>query len=225
VTALLDERRIRATFFCTHAGVQVSGHERALHPNFRRSRNTTAEAVAAPKTEDGDFYRSIIAATREFCPEAVGVRSHSLFTDSDLLPIYRDAGLEYDSSYMLPLAPGLAPVLRGSAILEIPAFYMDHWDLSERATNLTIQDLHLERPGLKVTIFHPNLIYLNAATRSDIEAGRPHYHDPEWLLAHRNSNRGVRTLFIELLDEIARDASRNPVMSDINEAWRAHAAL
>lgn len=121
---------------------------------------------------------------------------------------------------MLPLTPGLAPVWRGSGILEIPACYMDHWDLNEQATKLTIQDLHLERPGLKVTIFHPNLIYLNAATRSDIEAGKLHYHDPEWLLAHRNPGRGVRTLFIDLLDEIARGTSPNPVMSDVNSAWR-----
>ena len=221
MVALLDERRVHATFFCTHSGVQVTGHERALHPNFRRTGNTTTDAAAAPILDDRAFYRSIVSATREFCPEAVGVRSHSLFTDSDLLPIYRDAGLEYDSSYMLPLAPGLAPVLRGSGILEIPAFYMDHWDLNESATSLTIQDLHLERPGLKVTIFHPNLIFLNAGTKSEIESSKSHYHDPEWLLTHRNPGRGVRTLFIELLDEIARGAAPNPVMSDVNSAWRA----
>ena len=37
---MLDERRLRATFFCTKPGVEVPGHERALHPNFRRTGDT-----------------------------------------------------------------------------------------------------------------------------------------------------------------------------------------
>src|SRR5260370_29652209 len=36
----LDERGLKATFFCTHDGIAVSGHERALHPNFRHSGDT-----------------------------------------------------------------------------------------------------------------------------------------------------------------------------------------
>ena len=133
VVQMLDDRRLRATFFCTHHGIEVGAHERALHPNFRRSGNTMVGADAATM-DDRAFYSFVVSATRTFCPEAVGVRSHSLLTDSNLLPVYRDAGLEYDSSYMLPLASGLAPAWRGSGILEIPIYYMDHWDLSERAT-------------------------------------------------------------------------------------------
>jgi hypothetical protein len=171
--------------------------------------------------EDRAFYRSIVSATREFCPEAVGVRSHSLFTDSDLLPVYRDAGLEYDSSYMLPLTTGLAPVWKGSGILEIPVYYMDHWDLKERATTLTVADLRLESPGLKVAIFHPNIVFLNASSIQEIENSRSYYHDAEWLLDNRSPGRGARTLFLELLDELARGQLPNPVMSDINSAWRA----
>ena len=217
---MLDERGILATFFCTHDGIDVGGHERALHPNFRRSGNTMVEADAATM-DDRAFYAFIVSATRTFCPEAVGVRSHSLLTDSNLLPIYRDAGLEYDSSYMLPLAPGLAPAWRGSGILEIPIYYMDHWDLSERATGFGLSGLRLEQPGLKVLTFHPNLIFLNAASERDATGSKAHYNDPDWLLAHRHTGRGVRSLFIEVLDDVARAKSTCPVLSDINVEWRA----
>ena len=33
---LFREHGIAATFFVTHAGVLAPGHERGLHPNFRR---------------------------------------------------------------------------------------------------------------------------------------------------------------------------------------------
>jgi hypothetical protein len=220
VVRLLDEREIRATFFCTHQGIKVPGHERALHPNFRRSRNSPLSSISTETlAADSPFYRFVVSATRAFCPEAVGVRAHSLFFDTDLLTIYRDAGLEYDSSSMLPLAPDLAPVWRGSGILELPAYYMDHWDLREQATGLDLTALRLGRRGLKVLVFHPNLIYLNATTESDYEDSRPRYDDPEWLLAHRNSGNGVRAMFVKLLDWLTQRESP-PVLSDLNERWR-----
>lgn len=217
---LLDDRKVPATFFCTDAGIVVPGHERALHPNFRRSGNTVAMAKGADPLDDRTFYRAMIEAARELVPEATGVRSHSLITDSDLLPLYRDAGLEYDSSYMLPLAPGLAPASRGSGILEIPLYYMDHWDLREQATGFEIAGLGIERPGLKVFAFHPNLVFMNARTMDDVSAMRSHYHDPEWLSDHRREGRGVRTMFIELLDEIAARDSAAPLLAEVNASWR-----
>src|SRR6185503_18972643 len=80
VRGLLDDHGVRATFFCTHAGIEVPRHERALHPNFRRTGNSILSS--APPEELGDdrvFYQFVVDATRRFCPEAVGVRTHSLF--------------------------------------------------------------------------------------------------------------------------------------------------
>jgi hypothetical protein len=204
---LIESRGLRATFFCTHAGVEVPGHERALHPNFRRTGNTTVapDVLRAAALDDLAFYRAALAAAQAWCPEARGVRAHSLISDSDLFPIYADAGLEYDSGCFLPLAPGLAPVWRGSGIVEMPLYYMDHWDVREQATGFAVDGLGLARPGLKVVTFHPNLVYLNAAT--------------PWLAAHRNSGRGVRTLFLSLLDRLA--GHQTPLLSDVNAAWRA----
>lgn len=222
VVGLLDERGVRATFFCTHEGIVVDGHERGLHPNFRRRGNSLVpdDTPDAILTTDGPFLRHVVGATRAFCPEAVGVRAHSLFYDSDLLAIYREAGVEYDSSYMLPLTPGLGPVWKGSGIVELPVYYMDHWDLREQASGFSVDGLGLDRPGLKVVDFHPNLIYVNAASERDYADSRPGYHDPDWLRARRNPGRGVRTLFVELLDALA--VGEGPaVMAEVNRRWRA----
>lgn len=221
VRSLLDERGIAATFFCTHAGIDVPGHERALHPNFRRSRNTLAQRIDAGGMDDRDFYSYIIRETKAFCPEAVGTRSHSLFTESDLFSICRDAGLEYDSSMMLPLAPNLSPVLRGAGILELPAYYMDHWDLSETATDFRLEDLRLDEPGMKIMVFHPNLIFMNSAGMEGVTESKPYYHDVNWLHEHRGEGRGVRTLFVELLDSVAAGWSKAPRLDEVNAQWRA----
>jgi hypothetical protein len=220
VVALLDERSIRATFFCTHHGIDVPGHERALHPNFRRSGTSGVAADASREVTDHDFYRRVVSEARQFCPEAVGVRAHSLIYDSDLLSIYREAGLEYDSTYLLPLAANLAPVWKGTSIVELPIYYMDHWDLREQVTTFSLRPLRLGQTGLKVFDFHPNLIYLNAATLTDYADSRPHYHHPDWLRAHRRPGRGVRTLFLELLDDLAGHEPL-PVLAEITAAWRA----
>ncbi|MGE0747241.1 MAG: hypothetical protein AB7K86_18425 [Rhodospirillales bacterium] len=207
VVRALDERGLPATFFCTHAGIDVGGHERALHPNFRRAGNTTL--AGPPQARDGDHYRAVLAATHAFAPEAVGTRSHSLFFDSDLLPVYRDRGLRYDSSYFLPLAADLAPVERGNGIALLPVWYMDYWDLGSRATGMRVTDLPLDAPGLKVFDFHPNLIALNANDLAQYTACKPYYRDPERLRAARQPGRGVANLFLELLDTLA--AGRVPV--------------
>ena len=219
VVDLLDERGVRATFFCTHEGIDVTGHERALHPNFRRSRNPSALQVD-PDASDFEFYSAILSGCCSFCPEAVGVRAHSLISDSQLFEVYGDAGLQYDSSYMLPLAPRLEPVWKGDGILELPIYYMDHWDLREQATRFRLNSLVLDQPGLKIFDFHPNLIFMNAASEKDYLEMKPHFHDPDWIRRNRRAGTGTRDLFIELLDDVASNAG-SITLRDINERWRS----
>ena len=223
VVELLDERGLHATFFCTHEGIDVPGHERALHPNFRRSRNPSALEVP-PDATDRDFYAGILSRCHSFCPEAIGVRAHSLISDSELLHVYGYAGLQYDSSYMLPLARGLEPAWRGDGILELPIYYMDHWDLREQATQFNLGALDMAAPGLKVFDFHPNLIFMNAAVESDYLEMRPHFHDPDWLRNNRRAGRGARSMFIDLLDSVNPQRA-SFTLADVNARWRAQRAL
>ena len=223
---LLAERGLRATFFCTHAGIEAPGHERGLHPNFRRNGDTVRalRASAGPSWSDlGDasIYEHVVRTTRAFCPEAVGVRAHSLFYESDLLPIYRQSGLQYDSSYFLPLAPGLRPLWKEADMLEIPIYYMDHCDLAEQASGFRLEGLRLAQPGIKVFDFHPNLIFLNAATTAQYMASKPYYHDADRLRRLRHPRRGVRTLFLELLDFIAARGWPAWALAEVNAAMRA----
>src|SRR5262249_18869129 len=51
---------------------------------------------------DEQIHTHVVSNTLAFAPEAKGLRTHSLYYDSTLLPLYRLAGLEYDYSYQMP---------------------------------------------------------------------------------------------------------------------------
>lgn len=220
---LFDQHGVRATFFVTHAGVMTPGHERGLHPNFRRSgeiyrrlRETYDEASLS----DDEINTHIVEATFNFAPEARGLRTHSLYYDSTLLPIYKRLGLEYDCSYQMPLVPALRPFWKQHEILEIPTFYADHFDIMTFATGFDVKALRLDRPGLKVLDFHPNIIFLNSSDNDRYMATKGFYHDPERLLAARERRKGARTLLLDLLETVAARRLPTATVGEINAAWR-----
>ena len=223
---LFDERSLRATFFCTHAGIDVGVHERGLHPNFRRHGDTLAAldkhdaGAATGRLGEAEIYRHVLSITKSFAPEAIGSRSHCLFYDSLLVPLYREFGLEYDSTYLLPLVERLRPVWKEYGVLELPIFFNDHFELKTGALGFDVSGLELGRPGLKVINLHPNLMFINAPDIGAYERTRSCYHDPERLLVARHSGRGVRTMAIELLDHIASNRLPTATLGDVNRAWR-----
>lgn len=222
VVSELDDRNLRATFFCTHDGIRLDGHERALHPNYRRHGNSLLEGSHREMAarSDIELYQYIARSTQTFCPEAVGSRSHHLFWDSALAGIYRDQGLKYTSNMLLPLMPALAPRECVKGLVELPIYYMDHWDLDELATGFRLDALRLEQDGLMVVDFHPTPLFINARNAGHYIESKRHYHDPERLRAMRAPGRGVLTLFRELLDYLARTNKRPAVLRDIEAAWR-----
>ncbi len=222
----LDCRNLRATFFCTHGGIELEGHERALHPNYRRRGNTLIENDSQAPVQETDlaFYEYITQATMAFCPEAAGMRSHNLFWDSALAGVCRRAGLRYISNALLPLSPGLRPVSSIEGLVELPIYYMDYWDLAESATSFHLDALHLETDGLMVFDFHPNLIYINARGVAQYAESKACYHDPVRLAASRAPGRGVRTLFLELLDFLALRENPSPLLGDIAVSWQTQRA-
>jgi hypothetical protein len=224
VVGLLDAHGVRATFFCTHAGVDVGGHERALHPNFRRNGDAlrtlhdSCGAVAA--LTDLDVYRHVVRAAKAFCPEAIGVRAHSLHCDTHLTGVYAAEGLQYDSSYSMSLVENLRPFWKEHRVLEIPIYYMDHLDLMEEATGFLLSRLRLDQPGLKVIDFHPNLVFTNAPTQGHYEETKSVYGNPARLRAVRHPGRGVRTLLLDLLDHITRTSLPTATLGEVNRLWR-----
>jgi hypothetical protein len=200
---LFTDHGLPATFFCTHIGITVPGHERALHPNFRRDGDIARKlGPSLASLSDEDYYREVLSRTLEYCPEAIGFRAHALCWDSAILYQGRNLGLSYSSSYFMPLVPSLAPFQSVFGITEYPIYYMDHLDLLEGTTEFRVESLQLERPGLKVLDFHPNMVYLNARTESDYESSKAHYHDAGQLRRLRKSGPGVRSMLTAVLDSL-----------------------
>ncbi len=191
--------QVHGTFFCTHSGIAVGPqNERALHPNYRRN-GDTLRSLRNELNSDSEIYSHVISKTKEFCPEAIGARSHCLFYDSEMLVAYKKHGIKYDSSYYMPLAQYLVPIVKEHDVVEFPIFYMDHLDLVSKMTGFNIADLKLEQPGLKIFDFHPNIVFINAASEADYVNSKSAYHLPEKLIDYRRSGRGARTLLQDLL--------------------------
>src|ERR1700730_13691164 len=99
---LFDQYGVQATFFVTHAGVDTLGHERGLHPNFRRNGDTYRQLLeernGSLTLSDYEVNLYVLQTTLAFAPEAKGLRTHSLYYDATLLPIFKQLGLEYDCS-------------------------------------------------------------------------------------------------------------------------------
>jgi len=226
---LFDQYGARATFFCTHGGVDVAPHERGLHPNYRRNGATLKELTAeigeaaAASIDESDLYRHVLRKTLSFAPEAKGARSHSLFYDSLMLPLYREFGLDYDSSYLLPLTPRLEPIWKEYDVLELPIYFSDHFELKTGATGFDVAGLHLERPGLKIINIHPNMVYLNAASGQHYLASKPFYHDREKLFDARYPGRGIRSLMLDLLEHVASNSLPTSTLGEVNQQWRSRA--
>jgi peptidoglycan/xylan/chitin deacetylase (PgdA/CDA1 family) len=227
VRDLLDRYGVRATFFCTHGGIEVGSHERGLHPNYRRNGATLKEfvaeigAAAAASIDESDLYRQVLRTTLDFAPEAKGARSHSLFYDSLMIPLYREFGLEYDSSYQLPLTPRLQPIWKEYDVLELPIYFSDHFELKTGATGFEVSLLRLDRPGLKVINLHPNMLYLNAVSDQHYTSTKSFYHDPERLLDARFSGHGIRSMVIDLLEDVVLRNLPTATLGEVNEAWRS----
>jgi hypothetical protein len=225
VRSLIDERGVQATFFCTHPGIQAGAHERGLHPNYRRNGDQlnqlrTQGGTGSDLLDEGTIYRHVLEATRTFAPEAKGARSHSLYYDSLLMPLYRELGLEYDSSYQIPLVSGLRPFWKEYGILEIPIYFADHFELKTGACGFRASALDLASDGLKVINLHPNMVYLNCASDAQFQACKPFYRNAERLLNARSGGRGVRTLLCELLERIAQLNVPTRTLGEVNAIWR-----
>jgi hypothetical protein len=224
IVGLLDERGLAATLFVTHEGVNAGSHERGIHPNYRRSGDLGRAAEDASMADDSSLYEHIVTSIKSFVPDAVGVRGHSLHYDSLLLPIYQRQGIEYDSTYQMPLVPNLAPFWKEYEILEIPIYFNDFFELKTGALGFDAQRLPLSSSGLKVIDIHPVTVFTNTPSLDYYQALKTHYHDADRLLESRHRGAGIRSLVIGLLDRLAdQDIPVSPLAA-INSMWRSSSA-
>jgi hypothetical protein len=92
-------------------------------------------------------------------------------------------------AFAMPLISGLRPFRRPHSIFEISTYYTDHFDLLTGATGFEVHSLLLDRPGLKVFDFHPNIIYINCGSNSDYLPTKGFYYDRVRLLDARRHGK------------------------------------
>jgi peptidoglycan/xylan/chitin deacetylase (PgdA/CDA1 family) len=224
VVALLDKYGIKATFFVTHDGVNVPGHERGLHPNFRRNGDAYRALPDPSRLDDNAVYEHVVSLTNSYAPEAKGVRAHSLHYDSTLLPVYRRHGLEFECSQRLPLVPNLRPFWNQHGIIGIPSYFSDYFDLVTGTSRFELARLRLDEPGLKVLDFHPNIVFANFSDEHSYQESKSFYHDSERLLSLRGTHPGARSLLIDALRYAAKHRDRVFTLGELNAIWRTRVA-
>lgn len=98
-------------------------------------------------------------------PEAKGVRAHGLFEYSNLMNMYRSYGLQWDSSQLLYLCSHIMPYRHPSGLIRLPVFFEDD-DYFHDNPDWIIDNLNLDKPGVKCFDFHPIHLFLNTYSSS-----------------------------------------------------------
>ncbi len=193
VLSLLEEYQVRATFFATHDSALLKSldsarYEISIHPNFSDSNN----------------HDKTIAELKAVYHEALGVRSHGLFQSSHLLQLFINNGLRYDVNTFIPLREGLYPFMRLNKLVCIPYYWEDDAHFSSQ-TKFELSELELRKKGLKIYNFHPMHVFMNTDSQEHYSRYKPFYHQPDILRKHRNSGKGIGTLFKKLIQYLSEN--------------------
>jgi hypothetical protein len=189
---LLQQAGLPATIFATHqsrgvtALLALPGCETGVHPNFLSDAN-----------EDAVLSRVLGAF-----PAAVGVRSHELYFDSRLLPLFQRKGVRYFSNDLMFLHSGLEPYYDWSGLVRLPLYWEDDVHCLFFDGRFDCAALRLDQPGLKVLNFHPVHLFLNTREIADYQAAKPVLADPVAARKLRREDPGIRTLFLEVVGRL-----------------------
>lgn len=199
---LCTEHSVPATVFSTHDdGISLGGeHERAIHPNFFG--------------EDDDS--AVLSALAEKYPEARGVRSHGLYTYTNLRTEYEQLGLSYESNYLMFGQQGVDPYWMHGDVIQFPIYFMD--DMWMRRGSPAMDNWG-DCETVRVLAFHPIHIYLNTPTIDYYQQHKDGYQEPSYLRDNRYEGRGVRDLFIDILSTL--DDVRTETLGTYEDEIRA----
>jgi hypothetical protein len=200
---LIRSRGLNATYFITH---EVKNDfypgERAIHPNFLT----------------GEDPQEVLQRMASIVPEAVGVRSHSLVTSARLQELFERHNFKYSSNYYMEEQFNVYP-FPYLGLTEFPIFFIDNLYVQKYANNklrFSSPNFKLNEPGLKVFLFHPTNIFLNLESMDRHQLAKPFWKDSKGLENIRNVTRkGIRDVFISLLDEIVKSGLKTHTLSEI----------
>ena len=211
VARILIERRVKATWFVTHASAAVERlaehadlFELGIHPNM------------LPGSTHGRSEDDVMHHMAALVPGAVTMRTHGLYQTSNfLVKAAANYGILNDVSLFLPRAPHVQPhelKWGGSSLWRIPYFWEDDSEMHEDDPIWTLSDARLHVNGLRVFDFHPIHIALNTERFARYDALKAVRPLPSWddgfIAEHANAGDGPRRLFVELADALAGHGRR-----------------
>lgn len=194
---LVEAAGVKATWFITHdtpvlERLRANAHfEMGIHPNF----NFLLEG----DPRNGATAEEVVDRLLALVPDAKSVRSHALVQGTPLVHLFARKGLTHESNHLIPEQAKIE--LRPwpwFGLIKAPYFWEDGIHCRHEG-NASLEEL-LARPGLRIFDFHPIHVYLNSDTVLRYEDARPHFRDPEALLARRHLGLGTRTVLKELLE-------------------------
>lgn len=210
------ENQIKSTWFFTHKIPVLDNvlrrhkelFELGIHPNFMK--NST----------QGTSEKDVLDYCKELIPEAVSVRTHALVQNSKLLMTFaQDYSIKIDSSIFLPYARFLEPVAiqnQNSMLYRFPYYFGDHYYLSSEDLTFEFIDLpKITSPGLKIFTFHPIHLYLNTVNIAQYENAKKDAWDEKRLIKHRNPDKGIFSLFINMISYIKENNVQTKTLYDI----------
>ena len=149
----IRERKLNCTVFATHESEVIKNIDRkyfevAIHPFFK-----------------DENYREPIRKLLGIYKEARGLRSHCLIQSSNIIAVLPSEGIRYDSNTYLANVPDITAFKDWNGLVRIPFFFMDTFFLDTHSKDSRkIENICLDRPGLKIFDFHPIHLYLNTET-------------------------------------------------------------
>jgi hypothetical protein len=196
----------KVTAFCTDA-LSTEADEVALHPNF----------------VDLDL-ETPIRHLKDVFPNAIGMRSHSLFFTERFRPIYDAQKLIYDSNAIQYLRRGIRCAAISTLTMSIPIYFMDRFHLemaAAKADRFSVSQFDWDDDGLKVFDFHPIHVAMNTSSVEWYERHKIHYHNLDRLRECVAPGEGICTLLEKLLSYIRAQGMKTYTMSEVESAFHS----
>lgn len=214
VADILKFHKVPSTWFVTHPSPAVDRLRKApelfelgIHPNFMAS------------STHGQSPREVLKHCMSIVPDAVSMRSHGLLQSTSILgEVLTHSPIKIDFSLYLPGCDNLMPFKyrwKDRALVRVPFCWEDDFALENDTPSWSLDVLLSSGSGLRVFNFHPLLIYLNSTDLISYREFRGKVNNlnsvsaQELELFVRKNNRGVRSLFIELVEYL--EDSRNAI--------------
>lgn len=169
VLDLLEPSGKKACFFVTHDTPILErirtnkNFEFGLHPNFNPL--ILAESIDKKAHE-------IISELKRIVPEAKILRSHSMTTSGRWLGMYKAAGMDYISNYLMYGIDTIQPFHQINGLVEIPVYFADdgfvYLNDTKEIPNPDLENVfRSDYAGIKVFNFHPIHIFINSTSFED----------------------------------------------------------